>query len=146
MPCEHARGIEQATPVESANVFTATQTQDITQLGTITSEDNETVTFKLYKQSDKTQQPDEGELLCQTTKNFDYKGYHRVYLNEAYRINTGETFAIVKTETTGNKYIFGVSCDVNRKGYDAQKAGDSYYCNGVVNAGESYLKTSDSPS
>ena len=63
MPCEAAKAIEQSAPVTTANVFTSPVAQDITELGTITSTEAETVTFQLYKLNSADQRIDTGQLL-----------------------------------------------------------------------------------
>lgn len=142
MPCEVPRAIEQNSPITTANVFTADQDQDISELSAITSTENEVVNYKLYKLSDATQRIDKGELLCSIDNNYIYKGFHRVKLDKTYRFNKGEVFAVAVTQKTANKYLMGVSSDFNKEGSKAGKTGDRYYCIGVVNPGESFLYTS----
>lgn len=142
MPCEKAKAIEQTASVTTANVFKSPVDQDITEIGTMTSTETETATYKLYKLSSADQRIDTGELLWTGSEYYDYKGYHRIRLGQSFHMNQGDVFAVTKTEQSGNKYLMGVASDANRAGYEAGKAGDSYYCKGIVNPGESYLYTS----
>lgn len=142
MPCEQARAIEEAAPVMTANVFTASQPQYITEIGVMTSTKNETATYQLYKLADKNQRIDKGQLLCTKTENYKYKGFRRVKLGSEFFMNQGDVFAVTKTEQSGNKYLMGVASDANKAGSAAGKAGDNYYCIGIVNPGESFLYTS----
>ena len=142
MPCEQAKAIEQSAPVTTANVFTSPVAQDITELGAMTSTEAETATYKLFKLNSADQRIDTGELLWSGTEYYDYKGFHRIRLGQAFHMNEGDVFAITKTEQSGNKYLMGVASDANRAGYEAGKAGDHYYCVGIVNPGESFVYTS----
>lgn len=142
MPCENPRAIEQTNPITTANIFTADQDQNVAEISTVTSTENETVNYKIYKLANAGQRIDQGELIYNFNKYYEYKGYHREKLDQAIRIDKGETFAVAVSQQANNKYLMGVAYDANKAGYEAGKSGDDYYCVGVVNPGESFLYTS----
>ncbi|MCQ2751975.1 MAG: lectin like domain-containing protein [Coriobacteriales bacterium] len=142
MPCEQNRAISTADLCTSANVFTSSQSQTIAEIGAMTSEVNENVTYSLYRLQSATQRIDEGELLWSTNRTEQYAGFHRIALDQAYQFNKGEVFAITATQLTDTGYLVGVTADYNKAGYDANLTGDQYFVKGVVNPGESFVYTS----
>ena len=142
MVCEHARAIEQDASVTTANVFCAEQNEDLCEISGITSTEDEDATYKVYLLDSKDQRIDTGKLLCSIDEHYDYKGFHRVKLDQTYRLNKGQYFAVTMTQSSQGKYLMGTANDYNRAGYDEGLCGDSYYCKGIVNPGESFLYTS----
>lgn len=143
MPCESARAIEQKEPVEAINVFRATQDQQIAEVSTVTSRENESVTYNIYK-IDYDKSLENAELIKTFDVKYDFKGFHREILPETITINKGQSFAIGVIQTDENGCLLGISADYNRLGYkyeQAPKGGDKYYCKGIVNPGESFMRT-----
>lgn len=134
--------------VTTANVFTALEDQEIFALSTITAKEDENVSIQLYKLEDHQQQISEGKLLLSANEYFRYKGFHRINLKKNYQIRKGEIFAVAVTQETDSGYIIGLNYDYNKKGYETGliKNGDRYYCNGIVNPGESYIYDSEEDS
>lgn len=141
MSSEKLHGIEQSSPVTTANIFQAEQDEDLCELSGITNVENVDVDYKVYLLDSKDQQIDTGKLLCSTHIKPTYKGFHRVKLDQTYRLNKGQYFAVTTTQNHNGTYLMQCWYDCNHDGYDHKMTIDDYFCKAIVNPGESYFYT-----
>lgn len=139
-----------------ANIFEVGEAEEIRKLTCETTRPNTQVTFEAYLLDEGATLPTEGEKLVTVERTFDWGGFHAVELadEQAFALSAGDRFSVVVTQKClddGEYYIswdIGVGKDAlgQAQGSEeaAQEALPSYYSEGVVNEGESFLYGSGS--
>ena len=127
--------------VSSANVFTTEGGFELQSVSTRTSEQNQRVTFAIYRLKENAKNPTDGTFLGSVSQNFEYSGFHRIELTHPLTFAKGESFSIVSTAsklTEGGKRVYDVSAN---SGIPEGEDNGRYYTVAVVNEGESYFGT-----
>ena len=132
----------------SANVFEVPQDTEVKGISTRTSEENQRVTFAIYLLSDGATSPVDGDLLWQTSSNFEHAGFHRMDVDQPIAVSAGQKVSVVSTvskldESTG-KRIYSVSANqgLTKEAIDQLKSYNinlKTYSTAIVNEGESFL-------
>ena len=147
LPSEESYCYTDDEPVYSANVFSLERDDPDIKISSVsakTKEKNERVRFSVYKLKKGWKTPTDGTLIYQTSKNFEYAGYHRIEIpkGEQFVVNAGETIAVVNMNThlkdNGSKeFLFCVNSGPSESQKQVDSAGR--YWKGVVNKGESFV-------
>ena len=133
----------------TSNIFTADEGQNVESVGVYTVHPQTKVNVKLYEMTDGATEPDEGFLVAEKTRTFDYGGFHRVNFDNSPFIAGGKKFSAVVTATVdtdeGTKYLYITNYGKNEKYYNTygEWEGLPYYQRGIVNPGESYVYYED---
>ncbi len=102
-------------------------------------------TFEMYLLSGESTSPTDGELLASGTKKYEYGGYHRFDLEEPVYIPANAKFSVVVTNMTAEgKYEVTdqeYGSELHARADAAICNSTSQYAKGVVNKGESFIKT-----
>ncbi len=102
-------------------------------------------TFEIYMLSDQSASPTDGELVASGKKTYEYGGYHRFDLEEPVYIPANAKFSVVVTNKTADgKYEITnqeFPSEICMRSYEAVNNAQSKYAKGVVNEGESFIKT-----
>ena len=139
--------------MSSANVFDLKEEygdQVVVSVGGRTSDLTQRATFAIYQLNEGATDPTDGKLLYQTTRSFDYAGYHRVDLESPLAIRAGHKYSIVSTvfvTTESGEQTYSVSANqgVSKKIREWMKKQPAFkdsnlaYDQAVVNKGESFL-------
>ncbi|MBQ7566107.1 MAG: hypothetical protein IJT18_03210, partial [Oscillospiraceae bacterium] len=128
--------------VSAANVFVAGGDAELKSVSTRTSAENMRVTFAVYLLEDDAENPTDGELVCRTSKNFEYSGFHRMDLDQPIVVEEGQAFSVVTTASVLNengKREYSVAANLGATREQAEYYGVKCYSNAVVNEGESWL-------
>lgn len=104
-------------------------------------------TFEMYMLSDQSESPTDGELLASGTKTYKYGGYHRFDLEEPVYIPANARYSVVVTNKTADgkyeiisqEYPSELSAKTDKVTYGS----NTDYAKGVVNKGESFIKTTN---
>lgn len=86
--------------------------------------------------------PAQGTLLYRTSRNFEYRGFHRLDLDRPVKVAKGQTIAVISTASTlndGGARTYSVSANMGMSKDDAEKYGTRMYQKAVVNKGESFV-------
>ena len=102
-------------------------------------------TFEIYMLSSQSTSPTDGELVASGSKTYEYGGYHRFDLEEPVYIPANAEFSVVVTNKTADgKYEITnqeYPSKLYMRLYEAVNNSQSKYAKGVVNEGESLIKT-----
>ena len=132
----------------SANVFSTGDTSLVVKsASTRTAEADMRVTLAIYELNDNANGPTDGELVCRTSQDFKYSGYHRLDLDQPITLEAGKKFSVVSTssitDSDGSRlYSASASRGVTKQVSDAaweQGEDVRIYSEAIVNEGESYL-------
>ena len=133
-------------PISTANVFSLDKDDPDLKISSVsakTGEENVRALLSVYKLKKGWKKPTDGTLLYQTSKNFEYAGYHRIEIpkGEQFVVKSGETIAVINTETYLNEngkrmYTYAFNAALSKT--EETQIGD-IYCVGVVNKGESFI-------
>jgi hypothetical protein len=110
-------------------------------------EENQHVTFSIYRMDDGTTTPTDGTMLYRTSCNFEYAGFHRLDLEWPVAVKAGEKIAVVSTASTLNAdgartYKVSATQAISKEVADVVNTNGvvlPIYGNAVVNKGESFL-------
>lgn len=132
------------SPVGMANVFTAEADQVVRALSCETTVPNTTVTYRLYRLADGASAPDEGELVAELQRTYEYGGFHKedIAADRQLALAQGERFAVTVTQSyeAGGQARFVLSADVYCDETAAGLPGlDPATSTSVVNPGESFI-------
>ena len=133
--------------MSTANVFEAPQDISVQAVSTRTAEENQRVTFAIYQLNDGATNPTDGMLLCRTSKNFLYAGFHRLALETPLTVRAGKKISVVSTASTlgesgKREYSFSANKGISKAIVDyvvKRGVNPTAYSKAVVNAGESFL-------
>ncbi len=151
MPSSSVFSSGSSYPRSMANVFEAGETEEIRKLTCETTRPNTQVTFEAYLLDEGATLPTEGQKLVTVERTFDWGGFHTVELadDQAFTLDAGDRFSVVVTQRClddGKTYIswdIGVGKDALEQAQGSEEAAQvalpSYYSEGVVNEGESFL-------
>ncbi len=125
------------SPVSSANIFTAQGDMTLSSVGCLTFKPNTTVTYQVYLLDDEASSPTDAEhskLACTFDETYEYGGYHRSKMDSAnwVAMREGQRYAIVTTQ----------KCNDDGKWYQGAGANYAFRFHAKVNAGESWMGTS----
>lgn len=124
---------ENARTATGANIFTATQNEQLEAVSFYTTDAGTTTTISIYTNVTKGQ-PESGScVLREQVETHPYAGYHTVELSKAVRLKKGEHFAIVVTFQNPS-YTMPLAIEWCPNTTAPQFMG---------NGGESYIKTSE---
>ncbi len=132
--------ISYENPVSTANVFTSEEDEYLTQLSTMVASPMSRVHYAVYKNPGKT--PESGKLLTQGDMKFDYAGYQRIDLKQAFFLKKGERYSVViSTQVVDQKgktkNVISVPLIEN------DRSGTGVTVTSVINPGESYFKNGE---
>ena len=132
--------------LKTANIFTFEDGLDaeIQSVSTKTANENAHVKFQIYLLDKDSTDPTDGTLVKELSEDFEYKGYHRVDLDEPVYITYGQRLAVVATETNTDKEgnnVYEMSVNAMNDYDSAIRAGIKFYGKSVVNPGESFIYT-----
>jgi len=135
--------------VKSSNVYCVDVDQILESVSVDTAQKNESVHIEVYLLNEGYTSPEDGQLKAELDEFFEFKGYHRVNLQEGVRLKNGQSYSIVVTKKYSalNEDLYEVSSAsaMNEMGMlfnnlmlpeDQQL---NYYCKGIVNPGESFI-------
>ena len=145
--------------VKTANIFMNDTGADakLASVSTKTASPHATVKYSIYKLKDGFQNPEDGELIGETTATYDYAGFHRENIDDPIELKDGEAFSIVAEETVeaDGKTIheYAVNAAYSKAHAEAVKAKEAAdetprdqrdriadeYGVAVVNKGESFI-------
>ncbi len=133
--------VSSADRMVSANVFTADQTYDLSSLSTQVASPNTKVVLKVYLLEKDAKNPEDGKEVASYEETFLYRGYHRIELPKAVRIENGQRYSVVAECTTeeDGKVQYEMSANIQVSKEDAAGAELPFYTTAVVNEGESLL-------
>lgn len=83
-----------------ANVFTSEQDESLAAVSVYAPENNTDADIRIYRLTDSSTDPTEGELLAETSAFFDYRGFHTVKLDTPISLSQGDRFAVVESIRT----------------------------------------------
>lgn len=86
-----------AHEASTANVFVADGDEELAAVSAVTLRPEASVEVEVYALDEGAAAPDDGRLVSQVVKTFDYCGYHTVELDEPVDLVAGERFAVVET-------------------------------------------------
>lgn len=117
-----------------ANVFTAEATSALSEISVMTTAPGTTVYYSIILLPDNGlyDAPTEGIEIAAGDASFEYGGYHRIQLDTPRVLAKDQKFAVLISESVGDRYHLCVSAEQN---YDELY----YYYVGIVNKGESYF-------
>lgn len=125
-----------------ANVFTASENQNITSIGTYYITSGSVMDYRVYKLKEDATSP--SDYLSETpdaTGSFvsDYEGFTRIDLDNSVYVEAGQKYAVWFSQVSrGTSY-----CPIGyTAGKNYQGSGIEFYGNAVVNEGESFRLTS----
>lgn len=138
--------VSRTEELKTANIFTFEDGLDaeIQSVSTKTANENAHVKFQIYLLDEDSTDPTDGTLVKELSEDFDYKGYHRVDLDEPIYITYGQRLAVVATETNTDKEgnnVYEMSVNAMNDYDSAIKEGIKFYGKSVVNPGESFIYT-----
>ncbi len=114
--------------VSTANVFKASDCEEIRKVSCETTYPGTEVTFQVYLLANGFDSPTNGLLMDTVTKTFEYGGFHKVDLNKPFTVMRGQSYSIVVSQKveaeTGTAYAAGVKLGTGTV---------------VVNKGESFI-------
>ncbi len=134
----------------AANVFETDQSIAVQSISTRTSEANMRVTYAVYLLNDNAQEPTDGTLLLRTSRNYEYGGFHRLDLDQPFKVPADKRFSIVSTASklgdNGMRlYSTSASMGATREYVERYNAATQpgegklkYYSVAVVNKNESF--------
>ncbi|MBR3224823.1 MAG: hypothetical protein IKF78_05835 [Atopobiaceae bacterium] len=131
----------------SANVFEVPHDLSIKAVSTLMPEENQHVTFSIYRMDDGATTPTDGTMLYRTSCNFEYAGFHRLDLEWPVAVKAGEKISVVSTASTLNAdgartYKVSATQAISKEVADVVNTNGvvlPIYGNAVVNKGESFL-------
>lgn len=138
--------VSRTEELKTANIFTFEDGLDaeIQSVSTKTANENAHVKFQIYLLDKDSTDPTDGTLVKELSEDFEYKGYHRVDLDEPIYITYGQRLAVVATETNTDKEgnnVYEMSVNAMNDYDSAIRAGIKFYGKSVVNLGESFIYT-----
>ncbi len=138
--------VSRTEELKTANIFTFEDGLDaeIQSVSTKTANENAHVKFQIYLLDEDSTDPTDGTLVKELSEDFEYKGYHRVDLDEPIYITYGQRLAVVATETNTDKEgnnVYEMSVNAMNDYDSAIRAGIKFYGKSVVNPGESFIYT-----
>ena len=138
--------VSRTEEIRTANIFTFEDGLDaeIQSVSTKTANENAHVKFQIYLLDEDSTDPTDGTLVKELSEDFEYKGYHRVDLDEPIYITYGQRLAVVATETNTDKEgnnVYEMSVNAMNDYDSAIRAGIKFYGKSVVNPGESFIYT-----
>lgn len=138
--------VSRTEELKTANIFTFEDGLDaeIQSVSTKTANENAHVKFQIYLLDEDSTDPTDGTLVKELSDDFEYKGYHRVDLDEPIYITYGQRLAVVATETNTDKEgnnVYEMSVNAMNDYDSAIRAGIKFYGKSVVNPGESFIYT-----
>ena len=140
-------GSDDGSVLSSANVFEVTSDSEIEAVSAFSPSADMRITFALYLLNDGGQisadgSEIDGELLYRTSKNYAYKGYHRLDLTVPITVRAGQRVAVVTTssevQTDGSRRYAASWASGFSKEY-MEAVGGEMYTKGVINEGESFI-------
>ncbi len=147
-----------ATPLYSANVFTASSDMDVRTLSCATYKPNSTVTYRVYLLDSASAKPGDSEhsaLVYTGSEIYDYGGYHRTTLDEGDWIpmREGQAYAVVTSQQAPDGlYYQGVAINTTNKlsdeeleeyGERVKTAQVNYYTSLFTNYLKEYYETDE---
>ena len=137
LPCSWTVALDGSEePTFSANEFDAECDMELDALASWTTEVATTVTYQVYRLSDDSDSPTDGELLYEGSETYDYGGYHRHEIAQGKRValRGDERYSVVTTQVAGGLYYQCASTNsVSIDGLDENTRFEA-----KVNAGESW--------
>ena len=138
--------VNRTEELKTANIFTFEDGLDaeIQSVSTKTANENAHVKFQIYLLDKDSTDPTDGTLVKELSEDFEYKGYHRVDLDEPIYITYGQRLAVVATETNTDKEgnnVYEMSVNAMNDYDSAIREGIKFYGKSVVNPGESFIYT-----
>ena len=136
------------TLVSSANAFEMGGMDVVVKsMSTRTSEENMRVTLAIVLLDDNATSPGDGRVVFKESRNFEYKGFHRIDLDVPLTIKKGQRFSIISTTSKVNtdgtrSYCVSANKGTSKESAEAQRAQGAYvaaYTEAVVNEGESWV-------
>ncbi len=142
--------------ISMASVFTAQNNCAVRFIGVEVTSAESDVEYKVYKLNDNASSPVDGTLFAQSTKHFNYIGYHMVDIGRSMTLRKGDKYSVVVKIKDPDGYQLNVSRDTNKQGEDyyepyyheryldaggnpAEYAPSTTYAKAVVNKGESFV-------
>ena len=143
---EHYSRIVFDKPASMANTFQNEDVDMIAKTLTFYTELPGTeTTFEMYLLSDESTSPTDGKPLASGKKTYEYGGYHRFDLEEPVYIPANAKFSVVVTNKTAEGKYEITDQEYKSELYARADAAicnsTSQYAKGVVNKGESFIKT-----
>lgn len=146
MPASSVNAARSPDPLSMANVFTASQDQNVTAISVETAHPGTSVQYELYRLNEGYANPTDGQLLESGNTTYPYGGYHRIELNGSYTMNKGESYSVVCTQNYDGDYLVVADECINKAGYQRlvdEGYSPAYYGVGIVNPGESFMLEND---
>jgi putative cell wall-binding protein/C1A family cysteine protease len=142
--------------ISMASVFTAQNNCAVRFIGVEVTSAESDVEYKVYKLNDNASSPVDGTLFAQSTKHFNYIGYHMVDIGRSMTLRKGDKYSVVVKIKDPDGYQLNVSRDTNKQGEDyyepyyhvryldsgedpARYTPSTSYSKAVVNKGESFV-------
>lgn len=121
-----------------ANVFAAESSEEVMAVSVYTAQPGMTASIEVYKLSDDSENPEDGELVSSQEETLTWAGFHTVELDNSVSVNSGEKFAVVEriTNAEGNTYTPVELGYTDKNGYTYVVADNK--------EGESYIYTDES--
>ena len=142
--------------ISMASVFTAQNNCAVRFIGVEVTSAESDVEYSVYKLNDNAASPVDGTLFAQSTKHFNYIGYHMVDIGRSLALRKGDKYSVVVKIKDPDGYQLNVSRDTNKQGEDyyepyyheryldsgedpAHYTPSTSYSKAVVNKGESFV-------
>ena len=144
MPCTVDWTDQSGDLLKTANVFEndTDQDQEIRAVSTRTAYPDATVNYSIYLLNEDAKNPEDGELLCEQTATYPYRGFHREKLDTPVEVKDGQKISVVVTEQekddAGKDQYSYVIVTSNTKKY-AEETGYPCYGVPVIHEGESFV-------
>lgn len=143
MPVNNVYSADVKSKISFANVFQAEACQRLEKISFQTAAPGSNVAYQICLLSAGHRNPEDGIQVAQgEVKDIPYGGFHKIQLEEPIDIQKGQYYSIILTQTTPEgKYNVNGPIAVSERIAKAYKR--DRWEKGVVNKGESYVKTAD---
>ena len=143
LPSKGSTAVSVSGEAAMANVFAAEEDQAVRALSCETTKPNTTATYQVFRLSEASANPRDGELLGTASAVYEHAGYHRIRLEEPCLVRKGERYSVVVELRCAEGYEVVTARDLNKGGVEWEDAnseeGQDFYSVGIVNPGESLL-------
>ena len=152
MPVVYVFSAYNNSECKTANVFEISKFTDVdvARLSAVscqTETPGTKVHYSVYRLKDGAAKPTDGKLIAEKDVTYDFGGFHKEELEESVKLQKGDRFSVVVSQTTPDDYFaLSMKYATNKKWYDevGKKRGWTSYAYGVINPGESLFYTSES--
>lgn len=138
------------TTLREANVFYAKDDEYLRKISVNTAMTNEKIHAQIYQLKDGYKSPIDGKMVSEIETEFDFAGYHSIYINPVY-LKEGTYYSVVVSETTesdqGTISVATMATETSEQYRRITQANNPSpimcYGKAVVNEGESFIGVDD---